>query len=186
MVLGDGGVGKTCMLISYTTNQFPKEYVPTVFENFSANVTVDGVPCNIGLWDTSGQEGYDRLRPLAYPQTDIFLICFNVMDRDTLENVVTKWVPEATYQCPEVPIMIVGLKTDLRDDKSLADHWWKKSVTTEEGVEKAKSVGAVEYVECSAKTQCGLKKVFDTAIKAVLSPRGHKGQQKLRKGCILQ
>ena len=185
--VGDGAVGKTCMLISYTTNCFPGEYVPTVFDNYSANLLIDGVPCNIGLWDTAGQDDYDRVRPLSYPQTDVFLICFSIVSPISFENVTAKWYPEVSHHCPKTPIVLVALKLDLRDDKETLEKLREKRlapITYEKGMQMAKEIGAFKYIECSALTQKGLKDVFDTAVAAA-----HTDPDTLKhkhKGCVVQ
>jgi len=185
VIVGDGAVGKTCLLISYTTNAFPGEYIPTVFDNYSANVMVDGRPVNLGLWDTAGQEDYDRLRPLSYPQTDVFLVAFSIISPHSFDNVKSKWWPEIQHHAPGVPIILVGTKSDLRNDQSMIQQLSAKGMTiisAEEATQRADEIGACKYLECSALTQEGLKNVFDEAIRAALNkPKA----QKKSGGCNL-
>lgn len=164
-------VGKTCLLIAYTSNSFPQEYVPTVFDNYSANVMVDGRMVSLGLWDTAGQEDYDRLRPLSYPGTDVFLLCFSVISPTSFSNVKSKWWPEVSHHCPNAKMILVGTKMDLRDDRDTLDGLKRKGlspISQTDGEGLARDIGAVAYMECSALTQAGLKQVFDEAIKAVV------------------
>lgn len=181
VVVGDGAVGKTCLLISYTTNAFPGEYIPTVFDNYSANVMVEGIPINLGLWDTVGQEDYDRLRPLSYPQTDVFLVCFSIISRASYDNITAKWYPEICHYSPNAPILLVGTKVDMRYDPIVVGNG-VIPVSYSEGIDCMKKINAPAYMECSALTQKGLKDVFDTAIRIALSPKPSKPK---RLKCLL-
>jgi len=167
VVIGDGAVGKTSLLMSYTTNEFPTNYVPTVFENFEVDLQIEGEKYTLNLFDTAGQEAYDRLRPLAYTSADIFLVCFSVACVTSFENVDTKWVPELREYCPEVPYLLVGTQVDLRDD---GEYGKDELVSADMGHKMSKQVQAVGYVECSALTQRGLKYVFDEAISTLMAP----------------
>ncbi|KAF2310139.1 hypothetical protein GH714_006708 [Hevea brasiliensis] len=155
-----------------------KDYVPTVFDNFSANVVVDGSTVNLGLWDTAGQEDYNRLRPLSYRGADVFILAFSLISKASYENVAKKWIPELRHYAPGVPVILVGTKLDLREDKQFfIDHPGR-------GTEKL--IGAPAYIECSSKTQQNVKAVFDAAIKVVLQPPKQKRKKKKgQKACSI-
>jgi len=166
VIVGDGAVGKTCLLITYSTNAFPgEEYIPTIFDNYVAKVMVNNRYIQLNLWDTAGQEDYDRLRPMSYPQTHIFLVCYSVDSKNSLNNVKSKWFPEIKHYCPNTPIILVATKTDLRNDES------RKMIEAKDGKNMADELGAVGYLECSARTGDGIQGVFDQAIRAVLAPQ---------------
>ncbi|MBN3289465.1 RHOG protein, partial [Polypterus senegalus] len=184
VVVGDGAVGKTCLLISYTTNAFPKEYIPTVFDNYSSQMTVDGRTISLNLWDTAGQEEYDRLRTLSYPQTNVFVICFSIASPPSYENVKHKWHPEVTHHCPNVPILLVGTKKDLRNDPDVAKKLKEQNQTTissQQGAALARQIHAIKYMECSALNHEGIKEVFTEAVRAFLNPQ----PAPTRKPCVL-
>ncbi|KAG6832433.1 hypothetical protein H0H92_001479, partial [Tricholoma furcatifolium] len=134
------------------------------------NVMVDGKTISLGLWDTAGQEDYDRLRPLSYPQTDVFLICFSLVSPPSYENVRTKWFPEISHHAPSTSVVLVGTKLDLREDPVTIEKLRDRRMAPiqySQGLAMSKDIGAVKYLECSALTQKGLKTVFDEAIRAV-------------------
>lgn len=170
VVVGDDGVGKTSLLLSYISNS----RCVKVFEEGSANVVVDGEPITLRLWDTIGQAEYDRLRPKAYPYTDVFIICFSLVQLRSYENVREKWYPEVRHHCPDVPVILAGTMLDVReDDIQLTAEFGctdLNSVTYQQGLTMAHEINATKYLECSALTQTGVGSVFDEAIRAVLYP----------------
>ncbi|XP_066269462.1 cdc42 homolog [Branchiostoma lanceolatum] len=188
VVVGDGAVGKTCLLMCYATGQFPTVYVPTVFDNYAVNIVVGGTPYNLGLFDTAGQEDYDRLRPLAYPMTSVFLVCYSVMNPTSFANVREKWIPELRHYQPDAPIVLVGTQIDRRDDSRTLEELQQngqRPVTAAQGQKLAKETGAESYAECSALTQQGVKNVFDEAILATLFAPKKKKRSGRRRRCTL-
>ena len=184
VIVGDGACGKTCLLIVFSKDQFPEVYVPTVFENYVADIEVDGKQVELALWDTAGQEDYDRLRPLSYPDTDVLLLCFSIGNPDSFGNIPHKWIPEVKHFCPNVPIILVGSKKDLRNDFYTIQELAKRKqapVRPEQGQGLANSIGAFEDVECSAKTKDGVRRVFEKATRAALQTN----RVKKKTGCFV-
>ena len=174
VIVGDGACGKTCLLIVFSKDQFPEIYVPTVFENYVADIEVDDRCVELALWDTAGQEEYDRLRPLSYPDTDVVLMCFSIDNPDSLENIEEKWVPEVRHFCPTVPIILIGNKKDLRfNQETIRELSVQKMepVKFENGKMVSSRIGAHDFLECSAKTKEGVKDVFEAATLAALKSK---------------
>ncbi|KAK3318869.1 ras family-domain-containing protein [Apodospora peruviana] len=182
MCVGSGNTLKTETLIAYTTSKFPTEFVPTVFDNYAVTVMIGDERWTLGLFDSAGQEDYDRLRPLSYPQTDVFLVFARIGSWASYEDVKDKWVPEITHHCPGVPFLIVG--TGSHDDDELLEKSGqmglpdKRTDYTRMGHDLAKQLGAAKYVECNIYTQWRLKEVFDEAIVAALEPPGPKRRKR--------
>ncbi|KAH3767273.1 small GTP-binding protein domain [Pelomyxa schiedti] len=173
VVVGDDACGKTCLLISYTTKTFPSEYVPTVFDNYSEKRIIDGKVVMCQLWDTSGQTKFDRLRPLSYIDTDVFILIFSVDDKTSYYNVAEKWYPEVQHYCPNAQCIVAAAKTDLRQPG-------KPILTYQDGIKTAMQMGNLLYMECSALTRQGVYSLFEAAFK--LASYGPALQAK---GCLL-
>lgn len=162
-----------------------QSYIPTVFENYVTQVTFENRLIELALWDTAGQEEYDRLRPLSYPESDVILIVFSIDFPTSLENVQDKWYPEVAHFCENTPIILVATKTDLRSDdqtRRMLGAQGQSPVTPEQGAAVAHSLRA-KYIECSSKTGVGVKDVFNLALRE--SMRGRWGKIVKQKKCLV-
>ena len=137
VAIGDGTAGKTSLLISYSTGEFPDNYVPTVFENYRMPIKTSHGAISLDIWDTAGQEEYDEIRKLAFTQVDVFLICFSIDNPASLQNLQSKWVKDVQEsESPHARVIICGCKNDLRFDDEVIRRLKaqrQKPVTAEEG-----------------------------------------------------
>lgn len=188
VIVGDGGCGKTSLLMVYSQGSFPERYAPSVFEKYTANVTVGNKEVTLNLYDTAGQEDYDRLRPLSYQNAHLVLICYDVMNPTSFDNVTVKWFPEVSHFCPGTPRVLIGCKTDLRKDKELLRKLRAaqlEPITYLQGLTTCEEIQAAVYLECSAKFRENVEDVFREATKAALSAQKKAQRKKHRRPCLL-
>ncbi|GIY51066.1 rho-related GTP-binding protein RhoU [Caerostris extrusa] len=134
-------------------------------------VNVNYKPIRLQICDTAGQDDFDALRPLCYPHTDVFLLCFSVVYPTSFYNIFEKWIYEIRHYCPKVPVVLVGTQSDLRTDINVLielAEYKEEPVSMQQAKHLAAKIGAVAYIECSAMTQRNLKEVFDTALMTAL------------------
>ncbi|XP_034432008.1 rho-related GTP-binding protein RhoV-like [Hippoglossus hippoglossus] len=171
MLVGDGAVGKTSMIISYIFNGYHSEYRQTAFDVFTGLVHVNGLPTRIKLIDTAGQEEFGHLRSLCYAHVDVFILCFSLVNPVSFENITSKWIPQIRAGNPTSPIVLVGTQCDLSHNVDVLIHLHQRStkpVHCSRARRLARRIRAHDYVECSALTQHNLKHVFDCAVSAAI------------------
>jgi len=187
VVVGDGAVGKTALIITFVNGSFPADYLPTVADKFQRNVSVDGGLYSLSIWDTAGQEGYTRLRSLSYAETDVFLVCYSSVSMPSFQNVREKWMDELKHYQPDVPCILVATKIDLRDgDPQYKD---KELIGTEMGTAMAHNLKMSKYMEVSAKSNTGIEPLFYDVVRVCnahkIELQNKQKEAKKGSGCIL-
>ncbi|ELR24614.1 Ras subfamily protein [Acanthamoeba castellanii str. Neff] len=173
VAVGDSGVGKTALLYAWSWNTFiggkeAADYLPTCISFNQRDVAIDqGKKVVVVPWDTAGSADYDQLRPLGYGGADIFLLCYSVVDPQSLQNLRSRWLPEVRRHCPNEPFILVGCKKDLVSDgvineesnasgaavaEEAAGEEEQHNVDNVDAQVMAFEMGAVAFIECSAKT----------------------------------
>ncbi|KAI1857625.1 hypothetical protein JX265_011040 [Neoarthrinium moseri] len=164
--VGDTKCGKTSMLLRFSRGAFPEMWNQTQYELFSKNIDVDGKAYDLELWDTSGIFEYHQLSLLNYLTWDAIFICFSVNSDRKFINAQNRWALEVMKYCRGgVPVFLVGLKTDTRPYKGV----WSPFIgeVDTRGMMAARDMGAVRYLECSAKTGEGVDQVFEESTRNV-------------------
>lgn len=188
VIVGDGGCGKTSLLMVYAKGDFPETYAPSVFEKYTATISVGGKEIRLNLYDTAGQDDYDRLRPLSYQEASVVLVCFDVTNPTSFENVLIKWIPEVKHFCRNTPLILIGCKTDLRKDKECARKLRAMNlepITYVQGEQACKEIYAEVYLECSAKFQENVEDIFKEATKRALVFKRKQRYYKRKRKCII-
>jgi small GTP-binding protein len=171
VVVGDGASGKTCLLMTFFERDFPKDYVPTIFDNHVYHMDFQGKRVDLDLWDTAGQEDYDKLRTLCYPGADVILLCFSVDNPSSLQNIASKWYPEVKEYCPDKPVILVGNKLDLRNAEQTPGRPTRRPCEDKEIQRIVKLIHAYAYVENSALLNNGVTEVFRKAVESCVAPK---------------
>uniref|UniRef100_A0A8B9SY65 Rho family GTPase 2 n=1 Tax=Anas platyrhynchos TaxID=8839 RepID=A0A8B9SY65_ANAPL len=167
VVVGDTQCGKTALLHVFAKDCYPESYVPTVFENYTASFEIDKQRTELNMWDTSGSAYYDNVRPLAYPDSDAVLICFDISRPETLDSVLKKVSGRLRSSAPTAKIVLVGCKLDMRTGPEHAAGAFQGSAL-------ARQIGAVAYAECSSKvSENSVRDVFHVTTLASVN-RVHK------------
>lgn len=172
VLVGDSAVGKTALLVRFTSETFPDSYRPTVFDNTGVEVYMDGVQISLGLWDTAGSDNFRQIRPRSYHQADVVLVCYSVANPHSLASVQHKWIAEIRENLPRAPVLLVATQTDLREVRG-------NCISAAEGRQVAQEINAKGYLECSSLNNRGVQQVFEYAVRMAVKKTLKKTKQRL-------
>ena len=152
IIVGDQGVGKSCLAIKASRNYFEDFYSPTVgFEFVSFNVRVQEKIIKLQIWDTCGQEVYRSLISSFFRSASLAIVVYSIDSEDSFNN-IEKWLNDIKTQSnPDVKIFLIGNKADLED---------KRRITKDQGEKLCSDHKLAFFMETSAKTGFNVQNVF--------------------------
>ena len=171
-IVGDGNVGKTSLLVTVTTKKFPDYYINGVYDTYTIQINYENIALNIKITDMlAGEEDFVKLRQLEYSQYDIILVCFSLVSPSSYESIKSQWIKEIREFEPNKKIVLIGMKSDLRDDFSNNSDCEMNPISTQEGQQLKMEINASDYVECSSLRQFNLNGVFESIAKVYLESK---------------
>ncbi|KAK3593173.1 hypothetical protein CHS0354_039659 [Potamilus streckersoni] len=174
-LVGDGMVGKTSLALTFMKAKLPEKYVATVFDNFAiGSQLITGDMYTVNMFDTTGHQDYEGLRVFTYKESEVIVVCYCVVDRESFCSVQDYWLPEIKKHLGSAnkkPVILVATQVDLRNT---ADFDMDIPVSTSEGERLAKEIGAEKFIECSAVTKEGVPELFQNVILCAVKQRRKK------------
>lgn len=195
LLLGDPSVGKTSLKIRFESGEFPLQYIPTVFNSYADELVVENISFQILIFDTNGNEDYDRIRHLSYLGTDVALLCFSLVSRETFYHIKTKWIKEIRQYQPKSHCILVGLKSDLKRDFALNQDQLNSNgeasneikdltpISTSEIEQMKDDINADYFFESSSLAGIKVTEIFETACKIMI--HNYHEVKKKRSKCII-
>ncbi|KAK3591827.1 hypothetical protein CHS0354_007684 [Potamilus streckersoni] len=173
-IIGDEMVGKTSLALTFMKEKLPDNHVSTVFDNFAGIQLVAGNKYTVSMFDTTSQQDYEELRIFTYKESEVIVVCYSVLDRDSYSSVREYWFHEILKYVRgshKKPVILVATHTDQRNK---SDPNVDNPVSTSEGEQLAKDIGAEKFIECSAVTRKGVSEIFENVIMCAMKQRKKK------------